>query len=172
MCFVFLDLCSKIVGRIWVVVWKKETCCVITCEMSNKEVDWRLKFVFSPNVILCGWLGWKQQLTYKYYMVDSVRWWTSFMCVFSSSSSSSIPLPRGSLVHHRWFHNQFPPFFPLFHCCLGLGEPQACPFPDVVFPSLRLPALSSSPFHCALQDGFGQTLRTGDMSIPLRFASL
>ena len=26
-----------------------------------------------------------------------------------------------------------------------------------VFPSLRLSALFSSPFHCALQDGFGQT---------------
>ena len=30
--------------------------------------------------------------------------------------------------------------------------------PYVVFPSLPLSALSSSPFHCALQDGFGQTL--------------
>ena len=29
--------------------------------------------------------------------------------------------------------------------------------PDVVFPPLPLSALSSSPFHCALQDGFGQT---------------
>ena len=27
-----------------------------------------------------------------------------------------------------------------------------CPFPDVVFPPLPLSALSSSPFHCALQD--------------------
>ena len=29
--------------------------------------------------------------------------------------------------------------------------------PDVVFPPLPVSALSSSPFHCALQDGFGQT---------------
>ena len=35
-----------------------------------------------------------------------------------------------------------------------------------------LSALSSSPFHCALHDGFGQTWWTGDMSIPLKFASL
>ena len=27
-------------------------------------------------------------------------------------------------------------------------------------------------FHCSLQDGFGQTWCTGDMSIPLQFASL
>ena len=34
--------------------------------------------------------------------------------------------------HHRWFHNQFPPFFPVLHRFLALGELQACPFPDVV----------------------------------------
>ena len=49
------------------------------------------------------------------------------------------------------------PFFPVLHCPLGLADLQACPFPDVVFPPLPLSALSSSPFHCALQDGFGQT---------------
>ena len=32
--------------------------------------------------------------------------------------------------------------------------------------------LSSVPFHCTLQDGFGQTWWTGDMSIPLQFAFL
>ena len=48
-------------------------------------------------------------------------------------------------------------FSPVPHCPLGLGDLQACPFPDVVVPSLPLTALSSSPFHCALQDGFGQT---------------
>ena len=47
--------------------------------------------------------------------------------------------------------------FPVLHCHLGLGELQACPFPDVVFPPFPLSALSSSPFHCALQDGCGQT---------------
>ena len=47
--------------------------------------------------------------------------------------------------------------FPLFSTApLGLAELQACPFPDVVFLPLPLSALSSSPFHCALQDGFGQ----------------
>ena len=47
--------------------------------------------------------------------------------------------------------------FPVLHCPLGLAELQACPLPDVVFPPLPLSALSSSPFHWALQDGFGQT---------------
>ena len=44
--------------------------------------------------------------------------------------------------------------------------------PGVVFPPLPLSALSSSPFHCTLQDSFGQTLQTGDMTIPLPFVSL
>ena len=62
--------------------------------------------------------------------------------------------------------------FPVLHCPLGLCKLQACPFPDVVFPPLPLSALSSSPFHCALQDGFGQTWWNGDTTIPLQFASL
>ena len=47
--------------------------------------------------------------------------------------------------------------FYVLHCPLGLGEFQACPFLDVVFPPLFLFVSSSSPFHCALQAGFGQT---------------
>ena len=41
---------------------------------------------------------------------------------------------------------------------LRLDELQAWPlFPDVVFPFVSQSVLSSSPFYCALQDGFGQT---------------
>ena len=47
--------------------------------------------------------------------------------------------------------------FSALHCPLGPGKRQACPFPDVVFPPRPPSALSSFPFHCALQDGFGQT---------------
>ena len=68
--------------------------------------------------------------------------------------------------------SQFPPFFSFPHRPPGLGELEACPFPDVVVPPLHLPVLSSSPIHCALRDGFGQTLWIGDMSILLQFASL
>ena len=59
-------------------------------------------------------------------------------------------------------------FFSVLHCLLGRGELETCPFPDVVFPPLPVSALPSSPFHCALQDGFGQTWWKGDMSIPLQ----
>ena len=64
--------------------------------------------------------------------------------------------------------------FSVLHCLQGLGELQACPFPDVVFPPLPLSAMSSSPFHCALQeiDGFGQTWWMEDMTILLQFVSL
>ena len=67
------------------------------------------------------------------------------------------------------------PVFSIFPCSplpSGTCELQACPFPNVVFPPLPLSSLTSSPFHCALQDGFGQTWWTGDMTIPLQFASL
>ena len=76
----------------------------------------------------------------------------------------------GLLGYHRWFCNQFSPFFPVLHCPLGLAELQACPFLDV-FPRLPLSALSSSPFYCALQDRFGQTCWTRNMTIPLQFTS-
>ena len=62
--------------------------------------------------------------------------------------------------------------FPYFPLPSGTWRIQACSFPDVVFPPLPLSALSSSPFHYALQDGFGQTWWTGDMTIPLQFVFL
>ena len=75
--------------------------------------------------------------------------------------------------HHRWFRNQFPPFFPVLHCPLGLGELQACPFPDVVFPPLPLSALSSSPLSLCLARWFWPVLMNMRHDrIPLQFASL
>ena len=88
------------------------------------------------------------------------------------SFSFTYPLTAGVVWDHRWLHNQFPPFFSVFHCPLGLSELQACLFLDFVFPPLFLSALSSSPFHCILQDGFVQIWWTGNMSIPLQFPSL
>ena len=91
---------------------------------------------------------------------------------FSHHLSSHVSLNRQGRWGTRWFRSQFPPFFPVPHCPLGLGVLHACQFPDVVFPPLPLSAVSSSPFLCALQDGFGQTWSTGDMTILLQFASL
>ena len=76
----------------------------------------------------------------------------------SLSSSHHLFLNREG----RWgttddFATSFLHFFPVLQSSLGPAELQACPFPDVVFPPLPLYALSSSPFQCALQDGFGQT---------------
>jgi len=55
----------------------------------------------------------------------------------------------------------FPPFSPFLHCPLGLGELQACPFPDVVFPSLPLSAFSSSPLSLCLARWFWPDLMNG-----------
>ena len=41
---------------------KRETCGMMTYEMNNLEIEWS-KFVFIPDVILCGRLGSKHQLT-------------------------------------------------------------------------------------------------------------
>ena len=40
------------------------------------------------------------------------------------------PLTARVVVAHRWFWNQFSPFFPVLHRPLGPAELQACPFPD------------------------------------------
>ena len=61
-------------------------------------------------------------------------------CIFT------YPKPRGSLGHHRWLYNQFSLYFSVLHCPLGLGELQACPFPDIVFRPLFLSSLSFTPF--------------------------
>ena len=48
--------------------------------------------------------------------------------------------------------------FSLFFTALwDLANSRPVHFPDVISPPLLLSALSSSSFHCALQDGFGQT---------------
>ena len=47
-------------------------------------------------------------------------------------------------------------YFSLFSTALwDLPNPRPVHSPDVVFPPLPLSAMSYSPFHCALQDGFG-----------------
>ena len=61
-------------------------------------------------------------LTYPALFSLSFFWKKTFWSRWSSLSLSSIPSPPGSLGHHRWFCNQFPPFFPVFHCSLGLEE--------------------------------------------------
>ena len=84
---------------------------------------------------------------------------TQARIIFRSNSTSIIIIYilTTMVIVAPQIRNQFPPIFPVLHCPLGLGELQACAIPDVVFPPLPLSALSSSPFHCDLQDGFGQT---------------
>ena len=73
--------------------------------------------------------------------------------IVSLSSSWPMPLPWSHWGTTDDFATSFFHFSMFSKCCLlGLGELQACPFSDVVFPPLPLSALSSSPFHCALQD--------------------
>ena len=52
---VSLGLRSEIVDIIWNVVWKKETCGIMTCGMNDLETD--LSLFYALIWILCGWLG-------------------------------------------------------------------------------------------------------------------
>ena len=54
------------------------TCGMMTCEMNNLEI--RVKFVFSPDVILCGWLGSKHQLTNQLTVGLQLLFGTSLIC--------------------------------------------------------------------------------------------
>ena len=108
----------------------------------------------------------------SYLVINLIRsLCTDLIHMISSWSHLSLN-SEGCWGNTNYFTTSFIHFCSVLHCPLGLGKLQACPFPDVVFPPLSLSALSSSPFHCALQDGFGQTWWTGDMTIPLQFAYL
>ena len=72
-----------------------------------------------------------------------------------SKAAKDMSVRRDVLPESRSLHEQFSPFFSVLHYPLGLGELQADPSSDVVFPPLFLSALSSSPFHWAFQDGIG-----------------
>ena len=65
--------------------------------------------------------------------------------------------------------SQFPPFS-VFSTALWDLALQACPFPDVVLSPLPLSALSSSPFHCTLQDGVGRHIHTTAVCASLRWS--
>ena len=95
-------------------------------------------------------------------------------CTCSSKSSSSHinPLTARVVGAPQMILQPIFSIFPRSPLPSGTCRIQASLFPDVVFPPLPLSALSFSPVHCALQDGFGQTWWTGNMTIPLQFASL
>ena len=69
-------------------------------------------------------------------------------------------------------HNQFPPFLSFSTALWDLLNSR--PVHSLMLSShlfFSLPCLLS-PFRCTLQDGFGQTWWTGDVCIPLQFASV
>ena len=83
------------------------------------------------------------------------------------------PLTPSVIGALRWLYYQFSPIFPVLRCPRWLAELSACPFSDIIFPPLPLSALSSTNFHCALQNGFSQTWWTGNIIIlPYTWRSL
>ena len=61
---------------------KNMTCGMMTCGISEQLGD-RVKFVFSPDVILCGWLGSKHQLTVFVSLSDCEMLFTCMCYAFS-----------------------------------------------------------------------------------------
>ena len=96
----------------------------------------------------------------------------SYGCLIHHHHLIIYPLTARVVTAPQMISQPVSSIFSVLHYPLGLGELQAYPFPDVVFPALLLTALSSSPFHCASQDGSGQAWQTGDMTIPPQCASL
>ena len=70
-------------------------------------------------------------LTNHFRACVTCTWWTIIIIIII------IIYPLTARVvgaPHDDFATSFLHFFPVLHCPLGLGELQACPFPDVVFP--------------------------------------
>ena len=103
--------------------------------------------------------------------------------------AADVLLPRGRLMTDQFSHLIYPLTARVVGAPQMISQPVSSIFPCSPLPSgtWRTPVLSipwcclptaSSvglvffPFHCALQDGFGQTWWTGDMTIPLQFSSL
>ena len=80
----------------------------------------------------CGWRYlWGEKVTWHLCCRENIYTRNMFL-----PSPSPIFQSRVSFWHHRWLHNQFLPFFSLVYCPRGVGELQACPLRDVVFPPL------------------------------------
>ena len=105
----------------------------------------------SQTVVLCEWIASRIFFSCKWPPVSETFqpfYYCSFFIIISPLTVRVVLAPQ--MILQPVFS-----IFPVLHC-----------------PPLPLSALSSYPFHCALQDGFGQTWWTGDIIIPLQFASL
>ena len=63
--------------------------------------------------------------------------------------------------HHRWLHNQFPQFFSVLNCPLGIGGLQASPVLDVVYPLLFSVCLVFFPISLCLARWFWPDVMKG-----------
>ena len=112
----------------------------------------------SGHPTACWIWAWTSSLiTWSLYEMHSIlqQHLISIVCILLSSSAMRVfGAPQMIL-------QSVSSIFPVFHCPLGLGKLQACPFSDVVFPHFPLSALSFSPFHCFLARWFWPDLMNG-----------
>ena len=120
------------------------------------------------------WLPLQRVIQFVFTVAVTVPWFTGLIVQHFSNAKIEARLYHHHHHHHHLslnrkgrsgttddFVTSFLHFFPGLHCPLGLGELQACPFPNVVFPPLPLSALPSFPFHCAFARWFWPDLMNG-----------
>ena len=142
------ELCTGYLGSVW---FQIQPCVALrTARQSVHDSIFYVTLSLFVSLSLCPSLS----LSVCLFVCLSVCLSRRFRSIwFSLAASISIIViihlslnREGRLVHHRWFHNQFPPFSSVFYCPQGLGEFQVCPFPGVVFPPLPPSVLSFPPF--------------------------
>ena len=107
---------SLITPSLWSHLFSNDNLLIISV-LESTFIPFRILLVFHVTTLRSS------QVTDLIFMPRSIGLIVSSSSSSSSSSSLSlIPSTRGSLGHHRWFCNQFSPFFPVLHCPLGLAE--------------------------------------------------
>jgi len=77
----------------------------------------------------------------------------------------------GLLRHHWWLLDDPPPSVSVLCNSLRVGEGQACPILDIVFPSLPLSASLSPSWYSALQGGLGKSAGSRHMPVPFQLSA-
>ena len=112
MLLLFLGLCSEIVNRIWVVVWEREICSMMTRAVGGLEIDWSLLSALVWSLWLIGlkaptncvpdmllptvdhpwFIGTLFPIVYSYFAV-------SYQVNFSKDSWPEVTRRRQSYIH-------------------------------------------------------------------------
>ena len=90
---------------------------VFYCDLCAEQLSDGLRFVFSPDIILSGWLGWKRQLTHQHILKCTYQKWRSPLLERKEIVSFGRKPLNFVICSHSWFPrlvvSQFKVLFPL-----------------------------------------------------------